>query len=310
MSRKNKKKNKKNNNFNSSQNEYSNSGGNNMNGYNGFNNSYGNQNDSYNSYNENNDDTLASVLSDEDSQKESVLDESSSEEDSLDSSNSHESLSNDNSDEDNNSVDEDGTDESSSDDEVSISGFSISDVEDEFLRVPKNAPGAKDIKFNEIDIYKIFNIYVLLEKMPEDYINGFSVIAPGFPLQGKNLRRAINLSALEPKDVADVEVQLEFIKKIADTLSEKSDDPMSELLSLMGEIAGMSEEDKSEFIKIIKKVDQSSGKKSAYATKLSKSSSDYDIITKIKSLMEETEFSKKIDRINNLAAMYTSSLKQ
>lgn len=218
------------------------------------------------------------------------------------------------------SLNEEDTEYSSSDDQNSEDSSDSSEEEeeyvyvvDEFLNIPNTTKKTKEEKYSEVDIFKIYNLTLLLNKLPEGYSSGFSVIHPEFRTNGSIVKQAMNLSSTTPGDISTFKENLGFIKEIIGVISNKeSKDPMSDILNTVKKINGLTDAKRERFIEMIRKIDmfesedkkQSNGARKATA----KNASELDIIDGLKTLIEETNFSEKISKVYDLSDVYLEAI--
>lgn len=244
---------------------------NNPNGFDGF-----NQNNQENSWDNNTPDTNDNDILDD------IFDEGNSSEDN--SSEEHpqveESSIPETEEKDTDSVVEDtGTEDTDVDEDEDEDEGNFSDsIHGKFIKTPANAKSAPT--FSEKQIYKIINLVTVFTASNESENNNAGTL---FGIRGTDIRKAINLAESETSDINDRVAVVKTLEQIRQSSTgEGIDDPMDFAIALFGRIEGLTDEQKSTMISIVKSYQESTGAK---RVRINRNSATAEIIKEIKDAM-------------------------
>lgn len=174
-------------------------------------------------------------------------------------------------------VEDTGAEDTDVDEDKDEGNFS-DNIHGKFIKTPANAKSAPT--FSEKQIYKIINLVTVFTASNESENNSAGTL---FGIRGTDIRKAINLSETETSEINDrvaVVTTLEQIRQ--SSTGEGIDDPMDFAIALFGRIEGLTDEQKSTMISIVKSYQESTGAK---RVRINRNSATAEIIKEIKDAM-------------------------
>lgn len=174
-------------------------------------------------------------------------------------------------------VDEDGAEDTEVDEDEDEDSFSDS-IHGKFIKTPANAKSAPT--FSEKQIYKIINLVTVFTASNESENNNAGTL---FGIRGTDIRKAINLAETETSEINDRVAVVNTLEQIRQaSTGEGIDDPMDFAIALFGRIEGLTDEQKSTMISIVKSYQESTGAK---RVRINRNSATAEIIKEIKDAM-------------------------
>lgn len=171
------------------------------------------------------------------------------------------------------------SDEESDKEEDSSALLDYDNIKDHLVNPPSNVKADKI--FSEKDVYGIINVINILEECDEDMVKQ---VESTLDVSGKeNVRRAMNISKMEPETFEEKAAAVTAIKAVYDAMS-SSDNTMLSTLEAIRQIDSLTDKQRSAALSLMRKVLRDSGQKTTRISS-TRNSPSVDVVSDIVSVM-------------------------